>query len=91
MYNNFSMNELELLKKKIKYRSAYRGTKEMDILLTSFVLSIINSLSYEELKKLDFFLNCNDEDISNFYLNKIPITNFKDKKILGLFANYKII
>ena len=38
------MNDLELLKKKIKYRAAYRGTKEMDILLTSFVNSVINRL-----------------------------------------------
>ena len=76
------MNELESLKKKIKYRSAYRGTKEMDLLLTSFVSSIINILSYGELEKLDNFLNCNDEDISNLYLNKIPITSFTETKIL---------
>tara|TARA_B100000780_G_C21114341_1_gene450669 strand:+ start:2446 stop:2703 length:258 start_codon:yes stop_codon:yes gene_type:complete len=84
------MNELELLKKKIKYRSAYRGTKEMDLLLTSFVSSIINVLSHDDLKKLDIFLNCNDEDISNFYLNKIPIITFDDIKILNLFADHKI-
>ncbi len=84
------MNELELLKKKIKYRSAYRGTKEMDLLLASFVSSIIETLSYLELNKLDEFLNCNDEDINNFYLNNIPIKNFNDKKILDLLVGYKI-
>ena len=84
------MNELETLKKKIKYRSAYRGTKEMDLLLTSFVSNIVNILSFEELKKLDDFLNCEDEDIINFYLNKIPIAAFDNKKILDLFIDYKI-
>ena len=84
------MNELESLKKKIKYRSSYRGTKEMDLLLTSFVSSIIDSLSLKELVKLDIFLNCNDEDISNFYLNKVPIMSFDDKKLLDLFSGYKI-
>ena len=84
------MNELESLKKKIKYRSAYRGTKEMDLLLTTFVLNIIDTLSYEELKKLDVFLNCNDEDISNYYLNNIPLKTFNDKKILNLFISHKI-
>ena len=84
------MNELESLKKKIKYRSAYRGTKEMDLLLTSFVTSIINILSHEELKKLDIFLNCNDEDINNLYLNKIPIINFDDAKIVNLFISHKL-
>ena len=84
------MNELESLKKKIKYRSAYRGTKEMDLLLTTFIVNIIDILSHEELKKLDVFLNCNDEDINNCYLNKIPIKNFNDKKILDLFYDHKI-
>jgi len=90
MYNKNPMNELELLKKKITYRSSYRGTKEMDLLLSSFVLNFINILTIDELKKLDDFLNCNDEDISNFYLNNIPIINFDDKNILDLFINYKI-
>ena len=84
------MNELELLKKKVKYRSAYRGTKEMDLLLRSFVFSVIDTLSYDELKNLDNFLSCSDEDISNFYLNKIEIVSFNDKKILDLFIKYKI-
>jgi len=84
------MNKLEILKNKIKYRASYRGTKEMDILLTSFINSIMNNLEYSELLNLDNFLNCNDEDIYNFYLNKIPIASFKDKRILDLFQNFKI-
>ena len=84
------MNKLESLKKKIKYRSSYRGTKEMDLLLNSFVLQVINTLSHEELRKLDDFLNCNDEDINNYYINKIPIKLFDNKKILDLFINHKI-
>ena len=84
------MNELELLKNKIKYRSSYRGTKEMDLLLTSFASSVVDILSFSELKKLDIFLNCNDEDISNFYINKIPISTFEDVKILNLFIKHKI-
>jgi len=84
------MNELELLKKKIKYRASYRGTKEMDILLTSFVSSIIDKLEYFELLKLDEFLNTNDENIYNFYLNGIPISSSIDAKILNLFRKFKI-
>jgi len=83
------MNELELLKNKIKYRSLYRGTKEMDILLSAFASKVIGFLSFEELKKLDEFLNCNDEDIMSFYLNKIPMQTFENKKILDLFSSFK--
>ena len=84
------MNELESLKNKIKYRSSYRGTKEMDLLLSSFTLKYVDTLSHDELKKLDEFTNCSDEDISNFYINKNPMPTFKDKKILDLFRLHKI-
>ena len=84
------MKELELLKKKIKYRSSYRGTKEMDILLSSFINSVINTLSFIELLKLEEFLDIEDEKIYNFYLNNIPILTFNDQKILALFKNFKI-
>jgi antitoxin CptB len=84
------MKELELLKNKIKYRASYRGTKEMDILLTSFVKSVVDELDYLELIKLDEFLNINDEDIYNFYLNNVIISSFDDTKILNLFKKFKI-
>jgi antitoxin CptB len=84
------MCKLELLKKKIKYRASYRGTKEMDILLTSFVNSLIYTLDFLELLKLEEFLNCSDEDIYNFYLNNDLDLPFKDEKILKLFKNFKI-
>ena len=64
------MNELESLKKKIIYRANYRGTKEMDILLSKFVDKYINTLSKEELEDLFEFLNYEDEIIYNFYLSK---------------------
>ena len=51
----------EDIKKKIIYRSSYRGTKEMDILMISFVKSIINELDYNQLIQLDKFINLDDE------------------------------
>ena len=84
------MNELELLKNKIKYRASYRGTKEMDILLTAFVNTVINNFEHIELLKLDEFLNLDDEEIYDFYQNNNSIRLFQDKKILDLFKNFKI-
>ena len=60
--------ELEIFKKKLVYRAAYRGTKEMDILLSSFVNKNIDSFNKNQLIELDKFLNFEDEIILNFYL-----------------------
>ncbi len=71
---------------KIIYRSQYRGTKEMDIFVSSFVKSIIDSLSINDLKDLDILINMNDEDISKISKNEM---NFANKKILKLLIDFK--
>ena len=69
----------EELKNKIIYRAMYRGSKEMDILMTNFVKSIINDLNLAELKELNFLVNLDDErliNIKNNILNDtISLTN----------------
>ena len=50
------MNSIDLLRKKIFYRSEYRGIKEMELLLNSFVKKHINDFSITELKQLDKLL-----------------------------------
>ena len=53
----------EEIKNKIIYRANYRGTKEMDILMSNFVDSVINELNFEQLKNLDLLVNLSDEDL----------------------------
>ena len=69
--------DLDELKRKIIYRSNYRGTKEMDILLSSFVESIIGQLNKEELENLLNFLNIDDD---NLYKYKQGFKNIKKTK-----------
>ena len=71
---------------KIIYRSQYRGTKEMDIFVSRFVKSTIDSLSYDDLKDLDLLINMNDEDIIKISKNKL---SFKNSRILKLLIDFK--
>ncbi|MBD1155940.1 succinate dehydrogenase assembly factor 2 [Pelagibacterales bacterium SAG-MED16] len=71
---------------KIIYRSQYRGTKEMDIFVSGFVKSIINSLSFDDLLDLDKLVNMNDEDIIKISKNEMI---FKNNKILKLLIDFK--
>ena len=56
------------LKKKIIFRSSHRGTKEMDILLNSFVKKHINCLNIIELKQLERLLDIEDDIIYRWYM-----------------------
>jgi len=91
MYNTLTMsNKLEILKKRIIYRASYRGTKEMDILLTNFVNKYINILDEKSLLELDIFLNIDDETILDFYQRNKIVKNIKDNTISNLFKDFKI-
>ena len=84
------MNELTSLKKKIIYRANYRGTKEMDILLSKFVDKYINSLPEDKLKSLYEFLNLEDDKIFQIYQKKIKLEEDKFNEITRLFVDFRI-
>ena len=80
----------EDIKKKIIYRSSYRGTKEMDTLMIKFVKSIINDLDYNQLIILDEFINQDDEFLK-LTKNKGEKLNINSKFnfIFEKFKNFK--
>ncbi|WP_440676316.1 succinate dehydrogenase assembly factor 2 [Candidatus Pelagibacter sp. HIMB1593] len=77
------------LKKKIIYRSNYRGTKEMDKLLGKFVKKYINDLQKEDLIDLDKFLNIDDTNLYNFYNGFDTEFEIEKNNISLLFKNFK--
>ena len=64
-------NDIKNLKKRLIYRSQYRGTKEMDKLVGSFVQSNIDKFNLDQLKELEIFLSIEDETLYKFYNNQI--------------------
>ena len=83
---SFNIDEL---KKKIIYRSNYRGTKEMDKLLGKFVKKYINDLQEEDLIDLDKFLNIDDTNLYNFYNGFDTEFEIEKTNISLLFKNFK--
>ncbi len=84
------MNELEIFKKKLIYRSNYRGTKEMDILLSKFVKKHINEFDEMQLNELDKFLDFEDDVILNYYHHGIVKKNIDKNKISKIFKDHSV-
>ena len=80
---------IDELKKKIIYRSNYRGTKEMDKLLGKFVKKYINELEEEDLIDLDKLLNIDDTNLYNFYNGFDTEFEIEKNNISLLFKNFK--
>ena len=83
-------NKLEILKKRLIYRASYRGTKEMDILLSTFVNKYIDTFDEVLLNELEAFLSFEDEIILGFYQHDIIKNKIDENKIAIIFKNFKI-
>ena len=84
------IEKLEIFKKKLLYRATYRGTKELDILLTNFVKKYINQLNDKELNDLQNFLELDDEEIMDYYHNDIINDKIKKNSISKIFKDFKL-
>ena len=82
--------ELEIFKKKLLYRASYRGTKEMDILLSAFVKKDIEDFDLNNLNELENFLKFDDEIILNFYNHNKIERDIDKNPISKIFKNFKI-
>ena len=82
-------SNIDELKKKIIYRSNYRGTKEMDKLLGKFVKKYINNLQEKDLIDLDKFLNIDDTNLYNFYNGFETDFEIEKNNISLLFKSFK--
>ena len=80
---------IDQLKKKIIYRSNYRGTKEMDKLLGSFTKKYINELSYDDLSNLEKLLDLDDNILYNYYKGLKTDIKIQNNNISLLFKSFK--
>ena len=81
--------DIEQIKKKIIYRSNYRGTKEMDKLLGAFTNRYLDQLDYDDLNELIKLLEIDDNNLYNFYNGLDTNIEFEDNKINNLFKNFQ--
>ena len=80
---------IDLLKKKIIYRSNYRGTKEMDKLLRAFTKKYIEILSLKDLTDLEKLLDVDDTNLYNYYNGIDCDFKFRENYINSLFKEFK--
>jgi len=82
--------DIEQLKKKIIYRSNYRGTKEMDKLLGNFTKKYINDLNKKDLFDLEKLLSIDDNNLYNFYNGINTDVKFEKNNINFMFRKFKL-
>ena len=83
------ISNIEQFKKKIMYRSNYRGTKEMDKLLGAFTKKYIDELNHSDLIDLEKLLDIDDNSLYSFYNGLKTDIKFENNNVNSLFRNFK--
>ncbi len=85
------MNDLRTLQKKLQFKSSHRGSKEMDILLGSFVEKYIKLFNEGELQMLEAILELDDNDIYRYALDKVTIPIEIDNRVMQLLKDFTML
>ena len=85
------ISNIEQFKKKIIYRSNYRGTKEMDKLLGAFTNKYIDELNHSDLIDLEKLLDIDDNSLYSFYNGLKTDIKFENNNVNSLFKNFKYL
>ena len=82
--------ELETRRKRLLYRSVYRGNKENDILLGQFARAHIAEFGAVELDQYESLLSAGDNDIYDWVSGKSAVPAEADSPVLRMLLAFRV-
>jgi len=82
--------DIETRRKRLLYRSIYRGNKENDILLGQFARAHISSFGPAELDQYQRLLDTGDNDIFDWVSGKADVPPEADTSVLRLLMSFRV-
>ncbi len=85
------MNCLEPLRRKLLFRAWHRGTREMDLLMGSFAEKYLPAFNEAQLNAFARFMEENDPDIYDWYMQRATPPVEVEPAILTLFCQFRFV
>ena len=79
-----------LARKRLLYRSRYRGTREMDFLLGGFAERYLDRFDDGQLTRFGTLLELADSDLYNWIAGREPVPAEYDSDVMKLLVNFEI-
>ena len=80
---------LETVRRKLRFRSLRRGTKESDLVIGGFAEEYLHALSEEQLQSFEALLDENDQDVLSWVIEMKPPPAVHDTDVLAMLRNFK--
>lgn len=82
--------DLETRRKRLLYRSTYRGNKENDILLGQFARAHLGEFGAAELDEYERLLSVGDNDIYDWVSGKVEVPADQDSAVVRKLLAFRV-
>ena len=82
-------DKLENIRRKLRFRSLRRGTKESDLVIGGFAEEHLRDLDEAQLSDFEVLLDENDQDVLSWVLDMKPPPAEFDASVLAMLKNFK--
>lgn len=79
---------LEIRRKRLRYRSWHRGTKELDLLIGGFAAHHLDGFDVGELDQFEAIMEANEHDIYAWLTGKAEVPSEHDNGVMHQLLNY---
>ena len=81
---------LSIWRKRLRYRSWHRGTKELDLLLGSFADRHLDTFDHGQLARLEVLLEVPEPVIQSWLVDRVPPPAEAESDVLRLLLAHKL-
>jgi len=83
-------DELQLRRKRLRFRSWHRGTREMDLMLGRFADAMLARLDTEQLDRYAALLKNSDPDLYEWLTGRSAVPPAHDHDVMKLLQNFSL-
>ena len=80
---------LETIRRKLRFRSLRRGTKESDLVIGGFATAHLKDLDEDQLAQFEALLDENDQDVLSWVIDMKPPPPAFDTDVLEMLRSFK--
>lgn len=80
---------VDVRRRRLKFRSWHRGTREMDLLMGSFADAHLERFDHAGLDVYEAMLEISDPDLYNWFSGREPVPLAEDTAVMRLFLAHR--
>ena len=79
---------LEIRRKRLMFRSSYRGMKELDLVIGAFAAAKVKDFDADALREYEAILDVPDSDLLDWLCYKAPVPAAMDTPVMRLLMDF---